>query len=58
MMGHNSYILDEENMPTVCEGLPSQLIYYHQASTVGYFSNIAPLPETQSAIVTTGGIIL
>jgi len=56
-MGDNAYILDDEPMPIVGGGLPSQLIYYHQGSTVGYFSNIALIPETQSAIVVlTNGI--
>lgn len=56
-MGDNPYILDEESMPIVGRDLPPQLIYYHQGSTVGYFSNIALIPTTQSAIVVlTNGI--
>lgn len=52
VMGENIAILDDvDNLPEIGLGSPSRLCIYHQGSTVGYYTNIALFPETQSAIV-------
>ncbi|KAJ5981963.1 Protein flp [Penicillium sp. IBT 35674x] len=51
-MGENIAILDDvDKLPEIGQGSPSMLCIYHQGSTVGYYTNIALFPETQSAIV-------
>ncbi|KAJ5986314.1 Protein flp [Penicillium sp. IBT 35674x] len=52
VMGENIAILDDvDELPEIGQGSPSMLCIYHQGSTVGYYTNIALFPETQSAIV-------
>ncbi|KAJ5559370.1 penicillin-binding protein [Penicillium frequentans] len=52
VMGENIAILDDvDKLPEVGQGSPSMLCLYHQGSTVGYYTNIALFPETQTAIV-------
>lgn len=51
LMGDNAYIFDPSSLPSLGQGCPSELIFYHQGSTVGYFSCIMLIPRTHSAVV-------
>lgn len=52
IMGNNLLIQRSlQQLPVIGRGSPSKLCIYHQGSTVGYFSNIALFPETESAVV-------
>jgi CubicO group peptidase (beta-lactamase class C family) len=51
LMGDNAYIYPTSKLPEVGHGASSELNYYHQGSTVGYFSQIILIPGTRSAIV-------
>ncbi|PGH01867.1 hypothetical protein AJ79_07804 [Helicocarpus griseus UAMH5409] len=52
LMGDNFDIIGSvAGLPEIGQCAPSKLCFYHQGSTVGYYSFIALFPETQSAVV-------
>lgn len=51
LMGDNVYIHPASELPEIGHGATPELIYCHQGSTVGYFSQIILVPGSDSVIV-------
>ncbi|KAJ5081037.1 beta-lactamase/transpeptidase-like protein [Penicillium angulare] len=49
--GDNTDLFEIDELPILGFGAPSQMVYYHQGSTIGYYSAILLFPQTQSAVV-------